>query len=43
MKAFIQELQYPYWLMVAGALLLIVGFVGFALRKNREGDPSRPG
>jgi hypothetical protein len=28
-------MQYPHWLMVAGAILVVVGFVGFAFRKNK--------
>ena len=27
-------MQYPHWLMVAGAVLVVVGFVGLAFRKN---------
>ena len=27
-------MQYPHWLMVAGALLVVIGFIGFAFRKN---------
>jgi hypothetical protein len=27
-------MQYPHWLMVAGTLLVVIGFVGFALQKN---------
>jgi LPXTG-motif cell wall-anchored protein len=27
-------MEYPYWLMVAGACLVAVGFVGLAFRKN---------
>lgn len=27
-------MQYPHWLMVAGAVLVVVGFVGLALHKN---------
>jgi LPXTG-motif cell wall-anchored protein len=41
-KAFIQELQYAHWLMVAGVFLVMVGFVGFAFRKNKEGNPALP-
>jgi hypothetical protein len=26
---------YPYWLMIAGGLLVAVGFIGVALRQNR--------
>jgi hypothetical protein len=29
-------LQLPHWLMIAGALLVVVGFMGFAFRKNGE-------
>jgi LPXTG-motif cell wall-anchored protein len=27
-------MEYPYWLMVAGACLVAVGFVGLVFRKN---------
>jgi hypothetical protein len=27
-------MQYPHWLMVAGTLLVVIGFVGFAMQKN---------
>ena len=27
-------MQYAHWLMVAGAVLVVLGFVGFALHKN---------
>ena len=30
-------MQYPHWLMVAGAILVVVGFIGFALHKNDAG------
>jgi DNA-directed RNA polymerase alpha subunit len=26
-------MQYPHWLMLAGAVLVVVGFIGFALQK----------
>jgi hypothetical protein len=29
-------MQYPHWLMVAGAVLVVFGFVGFAFSKNRN-------
>jgi hypothetical protein len=29
-------MQYPHWLMVAGAVLVVLGFVGFAFRQNRN-------
>ena len=28
-------MQYPHWLMVAGAVLVVVGFIGLAYRKNK--------
>jgi hypothetical protein len=28
-------LQYPHWLIVAGIVLVIIGFVGFAFHPNR--------
>jgi hypothetical protein len=34
------SMEYPYWLIVAGALLLMLGFFGLALRRrNVEADP----
>ena len=30
-------MQYAHWLMVAGAVLVVVGFIGFALDKNDPG------
>ena len=32
-------MQYPHWLMVAGAVLLVIGFIGFALHKN-DAEPA---
>jgi hypothetical protein len=32
-------MQYPHWLMVAGGLLVILGFAGLALRK-RSPEPA---
>ena len=29
-------MQYAHWLMVAGAVLVVLGFIGFALHKNAE-------
>ena len=38
-------MQYAHWLMVAGAVLVVLGFIGFALHKNDaepgEGDLTR--
>jgi hypothetical protein len=27
-------MQYPHWLMVVGAVLVVVGFIGFAFQKD---------
>jgi hypothetical protein len=33
----LSEMQYPHWLMVAGAVLVVLGFIGYAFsRRNRE-------
>jgi hypothetical protein len=36
----LSELEYPHWLMVAGVVLVMLGFIGFVFRQNRNG-PSR--
>jgi hypothetical protein len=34
-------MQFPYWLMTGGALLVLVGVVGIALQRRRAtADPS---
>ena len=30
-------MQYAHWLMVAGAVLVVLGFIGFALQKTTLG------
>jgi hypothetical protein len=30
-------MQYPHWLMVAGAVLVVLGFIGFAFSQNKNG------
>jgi hypothetical protein len=32
-------MEYAHWLMVAGAVLVVLGFVGFALNKN-DAEPT---
>jgi len=32
-------MEYAHWLMVAGAVLVVLGFVGFALHKN-DAEPT---
>jgi hypothetical protein len=33
----LSEMQYPHWLMVAGVVLVVLGFIGFAFRQNKNG------
>ena len=35
-------MQYPYWMMAAGAIFVVVGFVGLAFRKNDAALARRP-
>jgi hypothetical protein len=35
-------MQYPHWVMVAGAVLVVLGFIGFAFSQNRNGAPGGP-
>jgi hypothetical protein len=32
-------MQYPHWLMAAGAILVVLGFVGLAFRQRRDTEP----
>jgi hypothetical protein len=36
----LSSIEYPHWLMIAGALLLLLGLVGLALRQR--GDEVEP-
>jgi hypothetical protein len=29
--------KYPHWIMMAGAILVAVGFIGLAFHRNRNG------
>jgi hypothetical protein len=31
---------YPYWLIIAGAVLLAIGFIGLAFHRNRDVEPN---
>jgi hypothetical protein len=33
-------MEYAHWLILAGAVLVVLGFIGFALHKNDAGDTS---
>ena len=32
----LSAMQHPHWLMVAGAVLVVLGFIGFAFRQNKR-------
>jgi LPXTG-motif cell wall-anchored protein len=31
----LSEMEYPHWLMVAGAALVVLGSIGFAFRQKK--------
>jgi hypothetical protein len=33
-------MEYPHWLMAAGAVLVMLGFIGFAFSRNKNGTPA---
>jgi hypothetical protein len=35
----LSAMEYPHWLMVAGTVLVVLGFIGFAFRQNRNAEP----
>jgi len=32
-------MQYPHWMMVAGAVLVVSGVIGYAFSRNRNREP----
>ena len=36
----LSEMQYPHWLMVAGAVFVVLGFIGFAFRQKPDHRPT---
>ena len=38
MTSAFSSMEYPHWLMVAGAVLLVIGFIGMALRQSVAQD-----
>jgi hypothetical protein len=32
-------MEYPHWIMVAGAVLVVLGFIGFAFSRNKDAEP----
>jgi hypothetical protein len=35
-------MEYPHWIMVAGAVLVVFGFIGFAFRQKKSGPVKKP-
>ena len=35
--------EYPHWMMMAGAILVALGFVGFGFHRNRNGTGNESG
>jgi hypothetical protein len=35
----LNAMEYPHWLIVAGAALMVLGFIGLAFRQNRGAEP----
>jgi hypothetical protein len=33
--------EYPHWMMMAGSILVAVGFIGLAFSRNRIGEPDQ--
>jgi hypothetical protein len=31
-------MEYPHWLMIAGAVLLVLGFIGLVLRQRKDAE-----
>jgi hypothetical protein len=38
----LSAMEYPHWLMVAGAVLVVLGFTGFAFHKNPDPAEDNP-
>jgi len=32
----LSALQYPHWLMAAGAIFIVLGLIGFAFQQNKN-------
>jgi hypothetical protein len=35
----LNAMEYPHWLIVAGAVLVAIGFIGLAFSRNRDVEP----
>jgi hypothetical protein len=34
--------EYPHWMMMTGAILVMIGFIGFAFHRNRNEPIKKP-
>ncbi|MEH2569968.1 hypothetical protein V1289_009595 [Bradyrhizobium sp. AZCC 2289] len=34
------QMEYPHWLIIAGAVLLAIGFIGLAFHRERDVEPN---
>ncbi len=35
-------MEYPHWIMMAGAILVAAGFISLAIHRNRNGPGNEP-
>jgi hypothetical protein len=38
----LSSIELPHWLMIGGAILIVMGFLGLAFTRNREAATSAP-
>jgi hypothetical protein len=41
-RRMLAAMEYPHWMIVAGALFIVLGCVGFAFHRNRHPEPEEP-
>jgi hypothetical protein len=39
----LSDWEYPHWMMMAGAILVALGFMGFAFHRNRNAPGNESG
>jgi hypothetical protein len=37
----LSEMEYPHWMMIAGAWLVVAGFIGLGFSRNRKLEPAQ--
>jgi hypothetical protein len=38
----LSAMEYPHWMMMAGAVLVVLGLIGFAFHRNRHEPIKKP-